>query len=90
MTGAPALDYGTFIERKTQLDGDHGHGTLYRLPLEGDEPLVMVRVENSTLEPDGSRKPYWLRVPPDMDTAAGAVAWGFGMGAGEYRVGQAS
>ena len=24
MTGVPALDYGTFIERKTQLDGDHG------------------------------------------------------------------
>ena len=27
-----------------------------------DEPLVMVRIENSTSEMDGSRKPYWLRV----------------------------
>jgi hypothetical protein len=41
-------------------------GRLYRRELAGDEPLVMVRVENSTTEPDGSRKVYWLRVHPEL------------------------
>ena len=30
----------------------------------GEEPIVMVEVLNSTPEPDGSRKTYFLRVPP--------------------------
>ena len=29
-----------------------------------DEPLVLVEVENSTGEPDESRRRYFLRVPP--------------------------
>lgn len=43
-----------------------------------EEPIVMVKVVNSTPEPDGSFKDYWLRVPPDMETARQAVAWTFG------------
>jgi hypothetical protein len=39
----------------------------------------MVRVDNSTPEPDGSRKPYWLRVPPTVQSAREAVAWTFGV-----------
>ena len=31
-----------------------------------DEPLVMVKVMNSTPEPDGSFKPYFLRVHPEL------------------------
>jgi hypothetical protein len=53
-------------------------GELYRAELEGDEPIVMVRVLNSTLEEDGSRKPYFLRVPPTVAKARDAVAWTFG------------
>lgn len=41
-------------------------GTLYRAPIDQDEPLMMVRVENSTLEPDGSRRPYWIKVHPEL------------------------
>ena len=37
----------------------------------------MVKVVNSTPEPDGSFKDYFLRVPPDMQTAHQAVAWTF-------------
>lgn len=62
-------------------------GTLYRVDLPGDEPLVMVKVLNSTPEPDGSRKAYFLRVPPEMQTAHEAVAWTFGLTAPEYRPG---
>lgn len=41
-------------------------GELYRTEIPGDEPLVMVKVMNSTAEPDGSFKPYFLRVHPEM------------------------
>lgn len=58
-------------------------GELYRTDVPGDEPLVMVKVMNSTEEPDGSRKPYFLRVPPQMTTARDAVAWTFGFESGE-------
>ena len=40
-------------------------GTLYRKPIQGDEPLVMVKVVNSTPEQDGSFKDYFLRVHPE-------------------------
>jgi hypothetical protein len=50
-----------------------------------DEPIVMVEVVNSTPEPDGSRKTYFLRVPPTIETAREAVAWTFGLGAVDYR-----
>ncbi len=49
------------------------------------ETLAMVEVRNSTAEPDGSRKTYFLRVPPSMTTAREAVAWTFGLGTVEYR-----
>ena len=52
-------------------------GDLYRVDIPDDEPLVMVRVINSTQGQDGSRKPYWLRVPPTMTQAHEAVAWTF-------------
>jgi hypothetical protein len=59
-------------------------GTLWRCPLAGDEPLVMVEVRNATPEPDGTRKPYWLRVPPMMRTAREAVAWTFNLNQDDY------
>jgi hypothetical protein len=57
---------------------------LWRLDLVDDEPLVMVRVVNSTPEPDGHFKSYTLRVPPDMSSCQQAVAWTYGMSAAEY------
>jgi hypothetical protein len=50
-----------------------------------DEPVVMVEVTNSTPEPDGSHRTYWLRVPPGTMTAREGVAWTFGMGAAAWR-----
>ena len=44
----------------------------------------MVEVVNSTPEPDGSRRTYFLRVPPTTRTATAAVAWTFGMRESEY------
>lgn len=42
------------------------HGTLYRVEVPDDEPLVMVRVEDSTPKPDGEREIYWLKVHPEL------------------------
>lgn len=59
-------------------------GTLYRRDQADDEPLVMVKVVNSTPEADGSRKDYFLRVPPTITRAREAVAWTFDMTEREY------
>ncbi len=41
-------------------------------------------MENGSLEPDGSRKRYFLLVPPTCRTAIEAVAWTYGLTAEEY------
>jgi hypothetical protein len=63
---------------------------LYKEELEGDEPIMMVKVINSTPEPDGTSKVYFLRVPHteevdktgvlkgEMCDAIQAQAWTFG------------
>lgn len=60
-------------------------GVLWRIELEGDEPVVMVEVLNSTPEPDGTVRIYWLRVPPRTRTAREGVAWTFGLTEAEYQ-----
>jgi len=60
-------------------------GRLWRVRLPGDEPITMVEVVNSTAEPDGTFKTYWLRVPPQIRTARAAVAWTFGLSEDEYQ-----
>jgi hypothetical protein len=59
-------------------------GILWRVDLPNDEPLVMVEVVNATPEPDGSRRTYFLRVPPNIRTARAGVAWTFGLTEEEY------
>ncbi|MBC6459043.1 DUF6745 domain-containing protein [Actinomadura sp. HBU206391] len=60
-------------------------GVLWRIDLPGDEPVAMVEVVNSTPEPDGTSRTYYLRVPPRMRTAHEGVAWTFGLSADDYR-----
>jgi len=59
-------------------------GTLYLKQIPGDEPIALVRVKNSTPEPDGSYKEYFLRVPPTIKTVQEAVAWTFYLKPDEY------
>ncbi len=66
-----------------QIDADE-FGVLYKKSLPNDEPVVVVKVTNRTPEPDGSRKFYFLRVPPYMTSARNAVAWTFNMSPDEY------
>ena len=70
--GAYMLDAGG-----ARLDYDERFGTLWRRDIPGDEPIVVLEVINTSREPDGGFKHYWLRVPPNMKTAREAAAWTF-------------
>lgn len=50
-----------------------------------ERPAKVVEVVNSTPEPDGTRRHYFIRVPPELTTARQAVAWTFELGEVEYR-----
>ncbi|MFC4011629.1 DUF6745 domain-containing protein [Nonomuraea purpurea] len=60
-------------------------GVLWRVELADDEPLAMVEVVNSTPEPDGTSRTYFLRVPPWVERAREGVAWTFGVQEEEYQ-----
>jgi uncharacterized protein DUF6745 len=68
------------------IDDDPEWGRLWRTGEDGGEPLLMVEVINSTPEPNGSSKTYWLRVPPHVRTAHEAVAWTFDVPPGDYQL----
>jgi hypothetical protein len=73
-------------------------GILYKKEVPNDVPIVMVKVVNSTKEPDGTYRDYFLRVDPQIrpmfedgsfgkpqkPTAKNAVASTFGMKGSEY------
>jgi len=50
-----------------------------------DEPVSYVKVVNSTQEPDGTYKDYYLCVPPTVKTCQEAVAWTFRLEEQEYQ-----
>lgn len=70
-------------ESGAELQSEDRYGQLFRKVLP-EEDFVMVRVKNSTAEPDGSYRYYYIRVPPSVTSAHEAVAWTFGLQAGEY------
>jgi hypothetical protein len=55
------------------------YGKLWKLPPDNtvDEHSLYVEVVNSSPEPDGSFAHYFLRVPPDVETAKTAIEWSF-------------
>jgi hypothetical protein len=72
------------MDSGAQLIAEDEYGSLFCKQMPGDEPLVMVRVKNSTPEPDGTFKDYFLRVPPQVRTPREAVAWTFGLDSTDY------
>lgn len=50
-------------------------------------PIRAVKVKNSTAEPDGTFKDYFLRVPPETKTPREGIAWTFGLQEHEYEPG---
>ena len=77
------IGFQTYIDNDlaTVVNEHPEFGTLYRMPGETPtEPMLLLKVINSTAEPDGSFADYFLRVPPRMRTARQAVAWTFQLG----------
>lgn len=62
--------------------GDFEGCELYALEVEDEQPpdntVKFARLKNSTPEPDGTYKDYFLRVPPSVGTVEEAVKWSFG------------
>lgn len=74
------IGFQTFIDKGIAdlINDDPEYGTLYRLPGETpSEPMVLLKVVNSTPEPDGTFSDYYLRVPPEMTDVREAVKWTF-------------
>jgi hypothetical protein len=63
---------------------------LFEIPRVFTEPTLYVKVVNSTAEPDGTFKNYFLCVPPTMKTCLEAVAWTNYMKADKYQPSQES
>ncbi|AXI75112.1 DUF6745 domain-containing protein [Streptomyces bacillaris] len=82
------LEYYGYDRYLTESGAEPVHrdetGILWRIALDGDEDVVMVEVVNSTPEPDGTHRTYWLRVPPGTRTAKDGVAWTFGLEGAAY------
>jgi len=53
------------LESKAEVIHQDDFGTLYKKEISGDEPIMMVKVVNSTPEEDGSFKDYFIRVDPN-------------------------
>lgn len=59
-------------------------GTLWRKLWWGFDAWAAVEVVNGTPELDGTRKHYFLQVPPTVRTAREAVAWTYGLSEHQY------
>lgn len=68
----------------TIIDEDERFGKLWKKEMDDDEDLVVAEFLNSTPEPDGTTKIYFIRMPPEMTCIHTAVAWGFGMTKEQY------
>ena len=60
------------------------HGKLWIAQVPDSVPYTALEVENGTAEPDGTRRHYFLTVPPEMTSAHAAVAWTYGLTPDRY------
>ena len=74
-------------DKKTKIihrDEEKGQ-VLFQIKGIFQDPVCYVKVVNSTQEPDGTFKDYYLCVPPDVKTCKQAVAWTFRLEEQEYQ-----
>jgi len=79
--------YGTgkyLMESGAEIVDKDAWGILYRKTIPNSEAIQTVYVLDATPLPDGTRKGYFLRVPPEIRTAKEAIAWTFGMRTEEF------
>ncbi len=74
-------------ETAAELIGEDQYGKLWHpKPDEREASHRIVQVENGTGEQDGTRRNFFLRVPPQMQSAREAVAWTYGLSAEQYEL----
>lgn len=69
--------------KETALDD---FGVLFSKSDRHEGVAVFAKVLNSTPEPDGTFKTYFLRVPPTIKTPKEAVAWSFGVRSEDFHL----
>jgi hypothetical protein len=75
--GIKIIGFDRIKEKCEIVHQDDNGQELFRMTGVFEEPLCFVKVFNSTPELDGSKKIYFLIVPPEMKTCREAVAWTF-------------
>ena len=73
-----ALDSGADVVHECDDEEGVPMRLLHR-EVEGDEPIVVLHVLNTTVDPDGTRREYHIRVPPGMTDCYTARNWGLGL-----------
>jgi hypothetical protein len=73
----PGSNDTRWVEKGWLINGQH------RLYV---DTFCFLKVRNSTPEPDGQYKDYYLRVPADCERAKQAVAWTFNIPENEYEL----
>lgn len=92
--GIRIIGYDTLLadDRVTRvhedIDRDGRERVLFEVCDIFPNPFKVVKVENSSPEPDGTFKKYFLNVPNNIQTCQSAVAWTFGMDGEEYNPAQ--
>ncbi len=71
------------LSKAEVIDDNPRYGKLLRVKQQDDEDIVTAMVLNSTPEPDGTFKTYFLRVPPTMTNVKEAIKWTFPLVYGE-------
>jgi len=66
-------------------DPDPQYGTLWQVNPPEDEPITLLEVINSTAEPDGTHRHYFLRVPNNLRTPKAAAAWTWNLRTDDYK-----
>jgi hypothetical protein len=73
-------------ESGAELISEDRFGRLWRINFGGRRVHTMVEVEDGSVRIDGTRRRYFLRVPPRTRSAREAVAWSYGLTAEQYDV----
>jgi hypothetical protein len=71
-------------ESGAELIAEDRSGTLWRINFGDRHRHTMVEVADGTVQHDGTRRRYFLRVPPRMRSAREAVAWTYGLTPQQY------
>lgn len=76
--------YGNYVSDSPVVHEDTTGRLRKKRNKRGDQ-IAVVEVLNGSLEPDGTRRTYFLSVPPETKTAIEGVAWTYGLTADQYK-----